>query len=407
MGFVASGLIADRVFFTVVAFQNRFDGERDAKQSTDITPASTSVNEAGVRANATIFTDSRDLFFFGFEFNFPRLDFTTINSIGARNELMSSFVDGSAYVRYQAQMDRIQADAGLFLDFGSLLTRSGGMEVLQPRVNLSYSLWDTWKAKVAYGRFTQSMITVNNEDDVISVFDAWIQIPQGLPTERADHYVLGLDGNVLPSLSTSFQTYYKDYGSLVLYNRDKIDAVDPDYIAGSGKAYGFESLIRYADNIVDLYAAYTLGWTTVTSNGSRYYPRYDRRHNLNLMSVIHVATGFEVTLRWELGSGFPFSETVGYYDRFNMPNLFRGSYLGETGKSYIILGDKDATRLPSYHRLDANATYRFTLSPIKGTVGVNVVNVYNRKNIFYFDRVTGQKTNMLPFFPTATVSIEY
>ena len=81
---------------------------------------------------------------------------------------MSSFVDGSAYVRYQAQMDRIQADAGLFLDFGSLLTRSGGMEVLQPRVNLSYSLWDTWKAKVAYGRFTQSMITVNNEDDVIS-----------------------------------------------------------------------------------------------------------------------------------------------------------------------------------------------------------------------------------------------
>ncbi len=251
------------------------------------------------------------------------------------------------------------------------------------------------------------MITVNNEDDVISVFDAWIQVPQDLKSERADHYVLGLNGNLLRSFSASFETYYKDYGSLVLYNRDKVDAQDPDYIAGTGKAYGFESLIRYANDVVDLHTAYTLGWTTVTSNGLEYYPRYDRRHTLNLLSVFHVAPAFDVTLRWEFGSGFPFSQSVGYYDRLGMENLFRGSYLGETGKSYIILGDKNAARLPAYHRLDASASYRFKLDPMKGTVGVNIVNVYNRKNIFYFDRNTGQQTNMLPFFPTATLSIEY
>ncbi len=116
-GFVASGLIQDRVFVTAVAFQNRFNGERDAKQSKDIAPASTSVSEPGVRASATVYTDSKDLFFFGFEFSFPTLDFKTVNSFGLSSELSSSFVDGSTYVRYQTEIDGVQADLGMLPRF--------------------------------------------------------------------------------------------------------------------------------------------------------------------------------------------------------------------------------------------------------------------------------------------------
>ena len=90
-----------------------------------------------------------------------------------------------------------------------------------------------------------------------------------------------------------------------------------------------------------------------------------------------------------------------------MPNLFRGSYLGETGELYAMLGDKNARRLPTFHQLDASATYQFITEPIRGTVGVNIVNVYNQKNIFYIDRKTSQQVNMLPFFPTATLNITF
>ena len=407
MGFTASGLIEDRIFVTAVAFENRYTAERDAKESKGITSESTSVLESGLRANATIYTDSRDLFFFGFQFSFPTLDYTTTNNFGATTEATSSFIDGSAWLRYQTGPGRLQADVGLYFDFGSLMTRSGGIEAFQPRINLSYGLWDTWKGKVALGRFTQNMITVNNEDDVISIFDAWIQVPEGQKIETSDHFVLGLEGNLLPTLSTNFQAYYKNYGSLLLYNRDKIDALDPDYVSGTGEAYGFEALIRYGSDLTDLYVAYTLGWTTVTTNGFTYSPRYDRRHTLNLLAVLHAAPAFDITLRWELGSGLPFSETVGYYDRLRMTNLFRGSYFGETGPSYTMLGDKNAGRLPTFHRLDASASYQFALGPIRGTVGVSIVNVYNQKNIFYFDRNTGQQVNMLPFFPTATLNLAF
>jgi outer membrane receptor protein involved in Fe transport len=123
--------------------------------------------------------------------------------------------------------------------------------------------------------------------------------------------------------------------------------------------------------------------------------------------VFHAAEAFDLTLRWELGSGFPFTQTIGYYDRLTLQDLFRGSSLGETGKPYAILGAKNDARLPTYHRLDASATYRFNLKPIRGTIGVHIVNVYNHKNVFYFDRKTGREIDMLPFFPSATLNIEY
>ena len=251
------------------------------------------------------------------------------------------------------------------------------------------------------------MITVNNEDDVISIFDAWIKVPDELKPEQADHYVLGLEGNVLPTLSASFQGYYKHYGSLVTYNREKIDARDPDYVNATGEARGLESLIRYGIPDLDLYASYTLGWTTITTNGFTYYPRYDRRQSLNLLAVVHPLRQFEISLRWEIGSGLPFTQTMGYYDRLTLGDIFRGSYEGETGAPYSILGAKNAARLPAYHRLDASATYRFTYGRLAGSVGVNIINVYDHRNVFYFDRKTGQQIDMLPFFPTATLSLEY
>jgi hypothetical protein len=74
---------------------------------------------------------------------------------------------------------------------------------------------------------------------------------------------------------------------------------------------------------------------------------------------------------------------------------------------YSILGDKNAARLPAYYRIDASITYHFAVSPVRGSVGVNVANVTDRKNILFYDRKTGQRINMLDFFPSATLKVEY
>jgi hypothetical protein len=192
-----------------------------------------------------------------------------------------------------------------------------------------------------------------------------------------------------------------------VYNRGKVDALDPDYINATGKAYGFESLIRFTSSLIDFYGAYSLGWTTITSEDFTYYPRYDRRHSLNILTTVHLLDGFDIAFRWELGSGFPFSQTMGYYDRMGLTDMFRQFYANQPGTPYSILGQKNAARLPTYHRLDASVTYRFNLRTIAGSAGVDIINVYDQKNLFYFDRTTGEQFNMLSFFPSATLTLEF
>jgi hypothetical protein len=39
-------------------------------------------------------------------------------------------------------------------------------------------------------------------------------------------------------------------------------------------------------------------------------------------------------------------------------------------------------------------------------LGISAINVYDRKNIFYFNSNTGEIVNMLPFFVTGTLKVE-
>ena len=39
---------------------------------------------------------------------------------------------------------------------------------------------------------------------------------------------------------------------------------------------------------------------------------------MHLLAVLHAAEKIDVSIRWEIGSGFPFSDAVGYYDRLKL-----------------------------------------------------------------------------------------
>jgi hypothetical protein len=401
-----SDLLGERVFIQVFAHHTSYEANRSASTTVE-QPAYTSVKEPGLRAQATYYTDSQDLFFFGFDLSFMTIEYKPVVKPGVFSDVYNSFVDASAWVRHQARYDRLLLDLGFHMDFGSLIVGEEGIGAFQPRLNLSYEAFGNWKAKASIGIFNQRSITVNNEDDVMPIFDAWIKIPDNLPPERVSHIVLGLDGNTSETTSLNIQAYHKHYTSLVVYNRDKIDAADPDYIQGMGNSYGLELLLRSRISSIDLYATYTLSWSNVSNQGLEYPPRYDRRHHLNLLATIEPLKNLEITCRWEFGTGFPYTASVGYFDRLMLGNPFSSPIETETGQPYIAVGQKNWWRLPAYHRLDLSATFRFVVLGIKGSLGGQVINVYNRTNVFYFNRKTGVHTNMLRFFPSATLSLEY
>ena len=97
---------------------------------------------------------------------------------------------------------------------------------------------------------------------------------------------------------------------------------------------------------------------------------------------------------------------MGYYNKFYFNDFYSDWQIYENYQTHGILADKDLARLPDYHRLDISLSKYFEIAPFKFSVDASIINVYNRKNIFYFQRNTGEKIYMLPFLPTATLKVE-
>lgn len=260
---------------------------------------------------------------------------------------------------------------------------------------------------LAYGRISQEFITVTNEDDVIPIFTPWIAIREELEPERADHYVVGLQGNIIERLSLSLETYYKNYASISTYNRDKFDVNDPDYVNSTGQSSGAEMLVRFAHPFIDIYCSYSIASIKINDNGFVYPPRYDRRHTLNFLSTIHAGSNLAISSRWAFGSGLPYTQAIGFYERLSLGKGYPITYMTEKGNTRTIYGTKNAARLPPYHRLDLNISYRLDLSPhVRSSLGVAIINVYDRKNMFYYDAQSARRVNQLDFFPSVDFSLE-
>jgi hypothetical protein len=75
----------------------------------------------------------------------------------------------------------------------------------------------------------------------------------------------------------------------------------------------------------------------------------------------------------------------------------------------IVYNDQLNTgRLPYYHRLDLSVKRTFYISErTKIESYVSIVNVYNRRNIFYFDRVRYSRVDQLPIIPAAGLSFSF
>ncbi len=410
---VISGLITDRVYLDLTLNLSSSEVIRTAGPSSPVPPASSRISEWSFRGEFDVYPETQDHFAFGFESAFPNIS----NMLPTRAGTIRPFDDNEGelwlWFRYTALFGPFGVDAGIHTELNTI---SGAVlgdravpfrQILQPRLSASLNLGGNWVAKAAFGVFTQNIITINNEDDLISLFDAWVYLPDQLRPEEADHYVLGVEGNISPQLSTSIQAYVKDYKNIVLFNSDKIFPDDPDYLSGTGTSSGIETLLRYTFPLSDVYASYVLSRARVSAAGSTYAPRYDQTHTLKAMAVFHLLENLDVTLRWDYGSGYPYTQSAGYYSRLSLSDVDTDPFPSGSGDPVRVLGSRNAARLPAYRRLDAGVSWRFALPGFRATTGVNVLNVQDARNILYYDRLTGKTDYMMPFFPSAFITAEF
>jgi hypothetical protein len=70
-----------------------------------------------------------------------------------------------------------------------------------------------------------------------------------------------------------------------------------------------------------------------------------------------------------------------------------------------LYGNLNGGRLPEYHRLDLSVKRIFKLrNNARLEAAAGATNVYNRENIFFFDRVNAQRVDQLPIMPTVSIT---
>ena len=147
----------------------------------------------------------------------------------------------------------------------------------------------------------------------------------------------------------------------------------------------------------------------------KYSTHFDRRHNVNIVNSYDFGKelAWTANVRWNFGSGFPFTLTQGFYEALDLSQGASTEITAENGELGIYYDDLNKGRLPYYHRLDASIKRRFKIKTKKENVFnkaeviFSVTNIYNRENIFYFDRVNYKRENQLPLLPSLSASFSF
>lgn len=281
-----------------------------------------------------------------------------------------------------------------------------GSGTFEPRSNITYRILPWISLKGSLGIYQQELTTISSEDEIISLFEPWIIIPGYLKPTRSTHYIIGTDFFLTNYIDLSVEGYYKKMKNIPIVNDETFESTDQILINGDGESYGLEFLVSLNYSPIRVTTGYTISWAYRSIKQYFYYPNYDSRHSFNLQIEFNLGNGWITSAIWNFNSGLPFTEIIGYYNKFYLSNPFQPGINAGEFQQYSLLGDRNLSRLPAYHRLDLSVTKQIELDFLRMTLGLDLINVYDRQNLFYYDRETGERINMLPFMITGVVKIE-
>ena len=374
---------------------------------------------------------------YGFEMLGYTTDYVTYSVYGSnRISQKVNSTEIGVYAKYKAVLGNLLFEPSLRLQWYPSLPDAS----LEPRLALKYNISDRLRLKAAGGKYSQNFVAATSDRDVVNLFYGFLSGIDNLPStyngnevtsylQKAYHAILGAEFDVLDNMTVNVEGYWKDFNQLTNINRNKIytdspdnadipDLLKKDFTVETGDAYGADISIKYEDKHWYIWAVYALGFVTreyekVVEDEAvltQYSPHFDRRHNVNLI-VTYTAGAkrqWEFSGRWNSGSGFPFTQIQGYYEYFSFSEGINFDYTTTNGDIGVLYGDLNAGRLPNYHRLDIDMKRKFFFSEnVNLEVDFSITNVYNRKNIFYVNMITGENVYQLPIMPTLGFTLSF
>jgi len=390
-------------------------------------PRTSSINGFNLGFDFTYFI-GKDQIKYGVEILGFTTDFVFSNSVGLEIQQKENTTELGAYIKYKKTAGKWLIEPSFRLHWYASLSNVS----LEPRLAMKYNATDRFRIKFAGGLYSQNLISAHSDRDVVNLFNGFLSGPDNLPQtfngkevthalQKSQHVILGFEIELGKHVLTNLEGYYKNFSQLTNLNRNKLfedneinarlypEVLRKDFIIEDGYATGVDFTLKYDYKRFYLWAVYSLGFVNrryedVDGSMQTYHPHYDRRHNINLLGtyILGDKHDWEINARWNFGSGFPFTLTQGYYPLETFNEGIYTDYTTTNESLGILYADINTGRLPTYHRLDFSVKKTFTLGRYtKLEANVSVTNVYDRDNIFYVNRITGERVYQLPIMPSA------
>jgi hypothetical protein len=400
------------------------------------------------------------------DFNFeldPQLE--AIFSSGPQfRAVLSDLKDVKKYNRYRAYLqnkfalsEKFYLQPSLRFDYYDILDKA----YFAPRISFSYAFDDITTLRAVWGLYYQSPGYEKLRDQNI-LFDFSETYTNELNAEKSVHYVVGIERWLTNEWSVRLESYYKDFSDLIVqknvtgskFYTETIPGKDLRYSSGwtrpvsissdsltqipvnnsVGEAYGFEFFLSkkniFNENRFSGWISYAIAFAEMIERGDNIPFRFDQRHTVNIVLNYQLNKWLDVGVRWQYGSGFPYSEPVGIKPRIILidndldgipetPQIAaRKNNTNPELQEIIYDIDYDNSRLnarrPPYHRLDIRFTAFTNFWNLDWTFYLDVINVYNRKNVIAYDYYVtpeltlGRRANtMFPIIPTLGFSVRF
>ncbi len=380
------------------------------------------------------YMNNDDKLLYGVDITGFSTDFQYINALNRKINEQQNTTQMAVYVDYKLVAGKWVVDPSLRAIYYASLNEFS----FEPRLGVKFNATNRFRIKGAAGLYSQNLISSNSDRDVVNLFNGYLSSPGSLQTEvrtkdggtrevktklqKAVHYIIGFEVDILKNLSLNLEGYYKDYLQLISINRYKIfddnssnadvpDILKKDFIVEDGYAYGGDLTLKYNYKNIYVWVAYSYSMTKRWDGVVDYYPVFDRRHNLNLVGSYTFGKdlNWQISVRFNYGSGFPFTQTEGYYEQFDfVTDGLNTDYTTANGTLGVEYGELNQGRLPDYARFDIDASRIFALGQYSELeISIGVTNILNRDNIFYFDPIKYERVNQLPILPSLAVSISF
>lgn len=390
-----------------------------------------------------------------------------INSNRGFRAVPSDIQDIRDYRRYRAYIqnnfriaERLFVEPGIRLDYYDILQKP----YFAPRISMSYGLDNLTTFRALWGIYYQSPGYEKLRDANI-LFDLSPQYTNKLNAEKAAHYVISLERWLNAEWRARIEGYYKNFQNLIVqkkvegtgYFTEPVPGKDPHYTDAwtrpipvsadsitqipvnnsNGEAYGFEFLLEKRNiaglNVLSGWISYALAYANRYEDQFTIPFRFDQRHTVNVVMNYMASSWLNIGLRWQFGSGFPYTKPKGIKPRITLEDsnldgrpesaqiASRLTFANNNARPEVIYNidyGPDANRFdaykPDYHRLDIRLTAYTGFWGLDWSFYIDVINVYNRKNVINFNyfitedlTIDKRTTTSLPIIPTFGFSVKF